>query len=184
LATIAEMQGRSEAGRAYHRQEKEGYASLASHRDQIDQQFGTLFPALATALDRLAVRALMEESLSQLEAAGWHISETIQRIWAGERDWQTLVENLNNQEALFVLRVLETLTILPPTVRETLAKEDQQAFQQAFDALSTQEQQVVMGAIQALQERMLATLVPTVREMLETLAKGDRQDFQQTFDAL
>jgi hypothetical protein len=52
----------------------------------------------------------MEEIFPQLEANGWHISEALQRIWAGERDWHILVEKLENEEALFVLRVLETLS--------------------------------------------------------------------------
>jgi tetratricopeptide (TPR) repeat protein len=110
LANIAEMQGRNEEAHVYRRQEKDAYASFAGNRSQIDQQFGELFPRLAKALDDLEVRAQMEEHLSQAETNGWHISGAIKRIWTGERDWQILVENLNNREALFVLRVLETLT--------------------------------------------------------------------------
>jgi tetratricopeptide (TPR) repeat protein len=109
LTSIAEMQGRHEAAHAYRRKEKDAYISFAGHRYQIDQQFSELFPVLALAQNKLEIRAQIEESFPQIEARGWHISEAIERIWAGERDWQTLVENLDNREALFVLRVLETL---------------------------------------------------------------------------
>jgi tetratricopeptide (TPR) repeat protein len=109
LAIIAEMQEHHEAVHAYRRQEKDAYVSFAGNRYQIDQRFGQHFPVLARAQDDLQVRAQMEEYLSQVEANGGHISEAIHRIWAGDRDWHALVENLNNREALFVLRVLETL---------------------------------------------------------------------------
>jgi len=47
--------------------------------------------------------------LPQAKEHGWHIDGAIQRIWAGEREWHALVEDLNAQEALLVLRVLETI---------------------------------------------------------------------------
>ena len=40
---------------------------------------------------------------------GWRITSALHRIWAGERDWHALVEELNAAQALLVLRVLETL---------------------------------------------------------------------------
>jgi tetratricopeptide (TPR) repeat protein len=109
LATIADLQGRREVVHAYRQKEKDAYVTFAGYRYLIDQQFGELFPRFAAAQDDLGVRAQMEELLPQLEEKGWHISEAIRRIWAGERDWSTLVENLGNLESLFVLRVLETL---------------------------------------------------------------------------
>jgi tetratricopeptide (TPR) repeat protein len=112
LGVIAEMQGRHEAGRTYLRQEREAFASLASNRSRVDQHSGKLFLAIASALNDLQVRAQVEKLLPGAEANGWHISEATHRIWAGERDWQTLVENLDNKDALFVLRVLETLAEL------------------------------------------------------------------------
>ena len=169
LAAIAEMQGHDEEAHTYRRKEKDAYASFAGHRYRIDQWFGALFPAIASALDDQEVQAQLEEHLAQMEAKGWHISEAIHRIWAGERDWHILVENLGNREALFVLRVLETLgsgattnarsleqrlSTLPPAVHEALANGDQQAFQQAFEALSAQEQQSVMEFIHVLQAEL------------------------------
>jgi tetratricopeptide (TPR) repeat protein len=169
LATIAEMQGRYAEAYDYRRQEKEAYVNFAGNRYQIDQQFGKLFPRFVAAQDDLEVRTQMEELLAQLEASGSHVSEAIERIWAGERDWHILVENLNNREALFVKRVLETiakdadptikahyrsleqlLPTLPLSMYEVLAKGDYLAFRQAFDILSVQEQQAVIEFMQAL----------------------------------
>lgn len=39
----------------------------------------------------------------------WRITDAVQRIWAGERDWHALAEDLDRNSALLVLRVLETL---------------------------------------------------------------------------
>lgn len=47
--------------------------------------------------------------LPQLEQVGWHIRAAIKHTWAGERDWYTLVDEMNVAEALLLLRVLETL---------------------------------------------------------------------------
>jgi hypothetical protein len=75
-----------------------------------EQQFGEDFPLIVSAIDDLEVRAQIEEGLPRLEAMGWHISEAFRRIWAGERDWHSLGENLRNEETLVVLRVLERLS--------------------------------------------------------------------------
>jgi tetratricopeptide (TPR) repeat protein len=109
LATIAEMQGRHEERCAYRRKERDAYASFGGNRYQIDRLFGGLFLGFAEALNNLEFRALVEETFPQLEASGLHISGALRRIWAGERDWHTLAENLSNQDALVVRRVLETL---------------------------------------------------------------------------
>ncbi len=54
-------------------------------------------------------RAEVEARLPRLEEAGWKIAAATRRIWAGERDWHALVEDLDRQDALLVLRVLETI---------------------------------------------------------------------------
>jgi tetratricopeptide (TPR) repeat protein len=123
LTWIANLQGHVEVAQDYRRREREAYATFAGNRYQIDQQFGLALPVFAAAQDDLEVRALVEESLPQLEANGWHISEALHRIWAGERDWFALVEELDNQDALLVLRVLETLEA--PTGEAALPPEEQ-----------------------------------------------------------
>ena len=89
------------------------------------------------------------------------------RIWSGERDWDTLVEEVDRNSALLILRVLETIAqpteeadpptteevfaALPVSIREAIAQGDEAAFKRALEALSPQEQQVVVEAMQYLQ---------------------------------
>ena len=116
---------------------------------------------------------VVEADLPKLEEKGWHIAAATKRIWAGERDWHSLVEELDSQDALLVLRVLETIAqpnvaestevqdrtpeqviaSLPAAIREALAKGDQAAFEQALEALPAEEQQAVMEALAFLQAR-------------------------------
>jgi hypothetical protein len=209
LAEIAELQGRAEAARGYRQEERAAYASFAGNRFQIDAQFGSLIPALARAQDDLELRVQLKEELAEAEANGWHLTAAMQRLWAGQRDWLALAEGLDNQEALIILRVLETLAqpaqtpeqlvaSLPTAIREAIEQGDQTALEQAFAALSAQEQQRVAAAVRALREgqvssdeqdqgpvstreSLLATLPPAIRE---ALAQGDQAAVEQAVAAL
>ncbi len=79
-----------------------------------------------------------------------------------------MAEGLDRQVALLILRVLETIeqpveaqgktpeqiiASLPASIREALEQGNQVAFQQAFEALSPEEQQVVAEAMQYLQDQ-------------------------------
>ncbi len=109
LARIANLEGHTEMAQHYRRRERETYAAFAGHRFQIDQLFGSLFPLIAAAQDNLLLRVQIMRQLPRLEEKGWHISKALWRIWAGERDWPALTEELDNKNSLLVLRVLETL---------------------------------------------------------------------------
>jgi tetratricopeptide (TPR) repeat protein len=110
LASIAALEGRDEAAREYRRRERETFAAFAGNRWQIDQQHGDLIAVIAAAAQGDAqARAAVEAALPQLETNGWQIADATRRIWAGERDWGALVEELDRQDALLVLRVLEEL---------------------------------------------------------------------------
>jgi hypothetical protein len=78
------------------------------------------------------------------------------------------VEEVDRNSALLILRVLETIAqpaeaqgktpeqiiaSLPITIRNAMEQGDQVAFQQAFEALSPEEQQVVVEAMQYLQAK-------------------------------
>jgi hypothetical protein len=116
----------------------------------------------------MQTRTEVEAALPQLEANGWHIAGATQRIWAGERDWDSLAENLDREEALLILRVLETIAqpdeaqsitpeqvfaSLPAAIREAMEQGDQAAFDRALEALSPEEQQAVIEAVQYLQSQ-------------------------------
>ncbi|MGZ3627822.1 MAG: hypothetical protein ACXVDN_09155 [Ktedonobacteraceae bacterium] len=112
----------------------------------------------------------IEAALPQLEENGWKIAAATRRIWSGERDWDSLVEDLDIQDALLILRVLETIAqpgadsapptpeevfaALPPAIREALVQGDEAAFERALEALSSEEQQEVLAAIQYLQAQV------------------------------
>jgi hypothetical protein len=125
---------------------------------------------MAAARGDTQARAEVEAELPRLEELKWHISEAVQRIWQGERDWHALAEGLDNQDALLLLRVLETLTAppgtppyqeeaqttaqllasLPAAIREAIEQGDEAAFQQAFEALAPGEQEQVASVLEML----------------------------------
>jgi hypothetical protein len=87
---------------------RDGQAIRAARANK--QQHGALIAAIAAAAQGDAqARAAVEAALPQLEANGWGITDATRRIWAGEREWGALVEELSGQEALFVLRVPEEI---------------------------------------------------------------------------
>ncbi len=174
LADIADLEGQTEAARDYRRRERETFAAFAGNRYHIDQQFGQFISdVVAAAKGDIQARERVEARLSKLEANGWRIAGPVRRIWSGERNWEALVEGVDANSALLVLRVLETIAqpgaasanetedrtveqvfaSLPAPIREALERGDQVAFEQAFQALSPEEQQVVAEAIQYLQEQ-------------------------------
>ncbi len=170
LAEIADIEGQAKEAWDYRRRERETFAAFAGNRYHIDQQHGKLIAAIAAAAQGDAqAREVVEAALPQLEEDGWKIATATRRIWSGERDWDTLVEDLDRQDALLILRVLETIAqpageaaqpapeevfaALPAAFREALAQGDEAAFDRALEGLSPEEQQTVLVAIQYLQEQ-------------------------------
>lgn len=54
-------------------------------------------------------RPEIEALLPTLEEKGWQLSAPVARIWAGERDRDSLTAGLDGQDAALVGRVLEIL---------------------------------------------------------------------------
>jgi hypothetical protein len=92
-----------------------------------------------------------------LKLGSYDIASATRRVWAGERDWHTLVEDIDTDSALFILRVLETiaapeeeapaqpapgaiLASLSTLVLDALQQGDQPTFAQALVALAPTEQ--------------------------------------------
>ncbi len=114
LAGIAELGEQPEVARDYRRRERESFVASAVNRYKIDRQHAGLIAAIAAAAREDAqAQAAVEGELPQLEELGWHVSDVVQRIWKGERDWQVLAKGLDSQDALLILRVLETLASPP-----------------------------------------------------------------------
>jgi len=167
LADIADLEGQTEEARNYRRRQRETFAAFEGNRYHIDRQHGQLIAAIAAATkgDEQARKAV-EARLLGLEANGWHIADATRRIWAGERDWDMLAEALDRQDALLVKRILETIeqpadvqskspeqaiASLPASIRVAMEQGDEAALQRVFEALSSEEQQAVMEAMQYLQ---------------------------------
>jgi hypothetical protein len=80
---------------------------------EILRTFGPLLKNIvAVALGDQEMRAQIEEIFPELEEKGWRITSAVQRIWAGERDAQTLTTGLYEQDAALVRRVLELIKTL------------------------------------------------------------------------
>jgi hypothetical protein len=119
LARIADLDELKEVARDYHHRECEAFVAFEGNRYSIDREHGFLITALASAVENPAIRDTIVAGLSLYEAKDWHITTATQRIWAGERDWHLLAEDLDRQEALLILRVLETLnSSTPPQITE------------------------------------------------------------------
>jgi tetratricopeptide (TPR) repeat protein len=170
LANIADLEGQAEEARDYRRRVRETFAAFAGNRYHIDRLHGQLIAAIAAAAQGdTQAREAAEAALPQLEEQGWKIASATRSIWAGERDWQALAEDLDGEEALLILRVLETIAqppaesaqpapeevfaSLPLAIQEALEGGDEVAFQRAMEALSPEEQQSVLAAIQYLQKQ-------------------------------
>ncbi len=112
LAEIAYLAGRTEDAQKYRRRERETFAAFVGNRYHIDQQFGQFIATIAVdAQGDEYTRKQIEEVLLMCEQEGWHITNAIQRIWTGKRDWNRLAEDLDAQDALLILRVLETIAL-------------------------------------------------------------------------
>ncbi len=163
LAKIADLGSQTEEARDYRRRERDTFAVFEGNRYHIDRQHGQLIAAIvAAAKGDVKAREAVEAALPELEENGWKIAAATRRIWAGERDWHTLVESLGSEEALLMLRVLEmmaqpapdeAIASLPDAVREALEQGDEAAFRQAMEVLSPEEQQRVLEAVRYLQEQ-------------------------------
>lgn len=193
LADIAKLGGRGEIAQEYYRREREAFANFSGNRYEIDKQYSSFIAGIvAVAKGDTRLRSKVDTALPLFEAKGWRITAAVHRIWMGERDWQLLVEELDRQSALLILRVLETLArssdtqpvetgdrtqeqiivSLPPTIREAFVNRDITAFRTAFAALSPEEQHTVAEAIHHLQVLgEEAVQVPVGKDMNDVVQK-------------
>lgn len=110
LADLAGLEGQEEVALNYRRREREAFAAFDGNRYYLELKRAPLIFAVANAaLGDVQARHQIEADLPKLEENGLHIGPAIARIWTGERDWELLVEDLDRENALLILRVLETL---------------------------------------------------------------------------
>lgn len=161
LADIASLERRPEIEHNYRRRARETYAAYEGNRDDIDRRYGSnILGVVAAAKGNAEARRQVEGILPDAEQDSWHITAAVQRIWAGERDWHALVENLDLdvESALLVLRVLELLAqpteepeqvfaSLPAEMHQAMKQNDPSAFQQAFNALPLEKKMAIGEAL-------------------------------------
>ena len=71
------------------------------------ENFESLLQAIAAvALGNDEPRAEVEQILATVEDRGWRLSAATARIWAGERDATLLTADLDEQDAVLVMRTL------------------------------------------------------------------------------
>lgn len=168
LITLAEMEGQVDLARHYRRRQHEAYAFFLGNRTLVNQYYGRLATEIAAAArgDALA-RAFVSMTLPRFESSGWQLSMAVQRLWNGERNWHSLVEDLHdNRSALLILLTLESLAppsqtmdrkpqeviaMFPASMRESMLSLNPQTIQEAFEALSPIEQQFVVVALPILE---------------------------------
>lgn len=98
LADLADLQTLNllAAQEAQQRDPRERFASLLRDIARV---------ASGDDESRDAIRA----ALAQLEQNGWQLRAPVERIWAGERDRDSLVEGLDEQDTALIERVLELI---------------------------------------------------------------------------
>jgi tetratricopeptide (TPR) repeat protein len=110
LAGIAGARGNEAAARDWRRKERAAYVAFPGNWARLARQWGPVVQAVAAAArgDKPA-RQAVEAAFEAMEAGGWRVSAAFRRIWAGERDWEALVEGLDDDDALIVKKVVEAL---------------------------------------------------------------------------
>jgi len=90
------------------------FARIGRPNAQVAQQLVAQFSAVIEAVVAAAgghaqARAAVEGLFAQFEQGGWRIVEPIQRIWAGERDEESLTAGIDANSALIVREILKRL---------------------------------------------------------------------------
>ncbi len=91
--------------------------SVLAHITQLFEEHLYTFATIAAG--DTTYQQAMVAYLIDWEKGGWHLKDSIERLWNGERDIATLTERLDVHDAAFIRRVLETLTAFTSIVTLT-----------------------------------------------------------------
>lgn len=122
--------------------------------DDVLREFEPLLQGIAAvARGNNLYRADIEAMFPFLEEHGWRITAAVGRIWAGERDWFSLMEGLDIQDSVLLKRILELIeqpvtggpvSELPAAVRQGLSDRDVEAINEALAELPPAEAQAIV----------------------------------------
>ncbi|HEX9942467.1 MAG TPA: hypothetical protein VGG03_10650 [Thermoanaerobaculia bacterium] len=93
-------------------------------------------------------RAAIEELLSTLEEKSWRLTGAVHRIWAGERDAESLTAEIDPNSAQLIRRILElieqptrqeVLAAAPDAVRQAIEAGDAEALKAALEEMPPEE---------------------------------------------
>jgi tetratricopeptide (TPR) repeat protein len=118
LAFIADQEGRTEDAQSYRRLVRESFADFEGNRYYIGRLFGDLIAGIAKGAfgddnARVAVINRVQSIIMELQNTRfkWEgMLSVVQRIWAGERDWQILAKELDEAQSLIILLALEKIS--------------------------------------------------------------------------
>jgi DNA-directed RNA polymerase specialized sigma24 family protein len=122
--------------------------------DDVIREFEPLLQGIAAvARGNHLYRADIEAMFPFLEEHGWRITEAVRRIWAGERDWFSLMYGLDIQDSALLKRILDLInqpvtadlvSELPAAVRQGLSDQDVQAINDALEELPPAQAQAIV----------------------------------------
>jgi DNA-directed RNA polymerase specialized sigma24 family protein len=122
--------------------------------DDVLREFEPLLQGIAAvARGNDLYRPDIEAMFPFLEEHGWRITEAVRRIWAGERDWFSLMYGLDIQDSALLKRILDLIeqpvmadlvSELPPAVRQGLSDQDVQAINDALEELPPTQAQAIV----------------------------------------
>lgn len=180
LAEMAEMEGKTEEAREYQQRERETFAVFEGNRWQIRQQHGDLIRAVAAvAKGDEDVKAVIEDVFPKMEAGAWgKVPPVIRRIWAGERVWEALVEELGGSPALFVKLVLEEIEGKDEGGR---IKDEEVEKTEGGEWRMEEGTEEKQSGQKVTMEELLRRLP---RELVEAIRQGDQEGFARVMQAL
>jgi hypothetical protein len=79
------------------------------HINQVLRESEPMLQQIAAAMNDESLRADIEPLLADGEQKGWRLTEAVRRIWAGERDAETLTTGIDLNSARLIRCVLELL---------------------------------------------------------------------------
>ncbi len=118
LAKIAAAQGDAAAAREWRRKANESRDAFAGTQHQIGpilQQFQSVIAGVVAANNGdEEAKAQIEGLFDTFRKGNWQIVDAIQQIWTGERDAETLTDDIDYNSRAIVLAILQHLTGAAP----------------------------------------------------------------------